>query len=78
MSKKLCILALGAFLATPAVAGTCRYFSDGGNAVQSCDNGSYRVTDPHGHVRQFGRSNGGFEMYPGQPPRPIYRRREGE
>jgi hypothetical protein len=76
MSKKLCVLAL-AFLATPASAGTCRYYSEGMDSVTACDNGSFRVTDPHGHVRRYGDDNAGFEKYPGRwPPAPVYRRRE--
>jgi hypothetical protein len=61
-----------------ASAGTCRYYSDGMDSVESCDNGSFAVTDPHCKRHQYGEENGGFEGYPGQPPRPVYRRREGD
>jgi hypothetical protein len=68
---------VGCMIST-ANAGTCHYFADGADSVVSCGNGAYTVTGPRGHRRQYGEPNGGFERYPGQPPRPIYRRREGD
>jgi hypothetical protein len=46
------------------IAGTCRYYSDGGY-------------DRQGHVRQYGEPNAGFERYPGMGERPVFERREG-
>jgi hypothetical protein len=34
------------------------------------------VTDRHGRRRVYGTPNAGFERYPGQGERPVYRRRE--
>jgi hypothetical protein len=33
-----------------------------------------RVTDRHGRRRVYGTPNAGFERYPGQGARPVYRR----
>jgi hypothetical protein len=57
-----------------ANAGTCRVYSDGPDSVESCEDGSFTVTDRHGHVRQYGVPNGGFERFPGQGEQPVYRR----
>jgi hypothetical protein len=54
-------LSLGA-----AYAGTCVNRQDGTDTVQSCDNGSYTVTDRHGRRWVYGTPNAGFEHYPGQ------------
>jgi hypothetical protein len=59
-----------------AYAGTCVNRQDGTDTVQSCDNGSYTVTDRHGRRRVYGTSNAGFERYPGQGERPVYRQRD--
>jgi hypothetical protein len=56
-----------------ANAGTCRNYSDGTDTVQSCDNGSYTVTDRHGRRRVYGAPNAGFERYPGQGEQPRRR-----
>jgi hypothetical protein len=61
-----------------AYAGTCINRQDGTDTVQSCDNGSYTVTDRHGRWRVYGTPNAGFERYPGQAERPVYRRDERE
>jgi hypothetical protein len=39
---------------------------------------SASVTDRHGHTRQYGEPNGGFERYPGQGGRPVYERGDGD
>jgi hypothetical protein len=57
-------------------AGTCRIYSEGSDTVEACKNGAYTVTDRHGHRRVYGEMNGGFERYPEQGERPVYRRRE--
>jgi hypothetical protein len=59
-----------------AYAGTCVNRQDGSAAVQSCSNGSYTVTDRHGRRRVYGTPNAGFERYPGQGERPVYRQRD--
>jgi hypothetical protein len=59
-----------------AHAGTCRYYSDGGDSVVACDNGAYTVTDSHGRKRTYGDMNAGFERYPGQETRPVFERRD--
>jgi hypothetical protein len=70
-------LAVWGFLSLGAAnAGTCRIYRDGTDKVQSCDNGSYTVTDRHGRRRDYGTPNAGFERYPGQGERPVYRRGE--
>jgi len=56
-------------------AGTCRVYADGINTVEACENGSYTVTDRHGHKRVYGEPNAGFERYPGQEGRAVYERR---
>jgi hypothetical protein len=68
-------LAIWGFLSLGgAYAGTCVNSQDGTDTVQACDNGSY--TDRHGRRRVYGTPNAGFERYPGQGERPVYRRRE--
>ena len=59
-----------------AHAGTCVNRQDGTGTVQASDNGSYTVTDRHGRRQVYGTPNAGFERYPGQGARPVYRRRE--
>jgi hypothetical protein len=59
-----------------AHAGTRRVYADGGSAVEQCEDGSYTVTDSHGHKRVFAQPNAGFERHPGQPQSPVYDRRE--
>jgi hypothetical protein len=59
-----------------AYAGTCVNRQDGTDTVQSCDNGSYTVTNRHGRRRVYGTPNAGFERYPGQGGRLVYRRRD--
>ncbi len=59
-----------------AHAGTCRYYMDGGYAVTACDNGYFATTDSHGHRRQYGARNGGFERYPRRGARPVFERRD--
>jgi hypothetical protein len=61
---------------TVAHAGTCRIYGEGTDTVEACDDGSYIVTDQHGHKRVYGEPNAGFERYPGQGDRPIYERRD--
>ena len=56
-----------------AYAGTCVNRQDGTDTVQSCDNGSYTVTDRHGRQRVYGAPNAGFERYPGQGEQPRRR-----
>jgi hypothetical protein len=62
-----------------ANAGTCRIYGEGTDTVEVCGDGrsdySASVTDRHGHKRQYGEPNGGFERYPGQE-RPVYERRD--
>jgi len=59
-----------------AHAGTCRIYGEGTDTVEACTDGSFSVTDRHGHKRQYGEPNGGFERYPGQGRRPVYERRD--
>jgi hypothetical protein len=59
-----------------ANAGTRRIYSEGSAIVQGCDDGSYTVTDRHGRRRVYGTPNAGFERYPGQGERPVYRRED--
>jgi hypothetical protein len=59
-----------------AIAGTCVNRQDGTGTVQACDNDAYTVTDRHGRRRVYGTPNGGFDRYPGQGERPVYRRRD--
>jgi hypothetical protein len=48
-------LAVWGFLSLGAApASTCRIYRDGTDKVQSCDNGSYTVTDRHGRRRVYG------------------------
>jgi hypothetical protein len=47
-----------------AHAGTCPY-GEGTDTVEACTDGSFSVTDRHGHKRQYGEPNGGFERYVG-------------
>jgi hypothetical protein len=60
----------------------CRIYSEGTDMVEVCGDarGDYSasVTDRHGHTRQYGEPNGGFERYPGQGGRPVYERRDGD
>jgi hypothetical protein len=60
---------------TSAHAGTCRIHSEGSDTVEVCGDAredySATVTGRHGHKRQFGEPNGGFERYPGQGRRPA-------
>jgi hypothetical protein len=69
------LLPVFALLMSPAHAGTCRVYRDGGNTVEQCDNGSFTVWDSHGRKQQWGIPNAGFERYPGQPQAPAYPRR---
>jgi hypothetical protein len=62
----LALAVLGFLSLGGANAGTCVNRQDGTDTVQSCDNGSYTVTDRHGHRRVYGTPNAGFERYPGQ------------
>jgi hypothetical protein len=76
-SDRMAAIILAALLAlvlwiVSANAGTCRIYADGTDTVQSCDNGSYTVTDRHGRKRVYGTPNAGFERYPGQGERPVY------
>jgi hypothetical protein len=64
------------FMITPAHAGTCRIYGEGTDTVEACENGSFIVTDQHGHRRVYGEPNAGFERYPGQGNRPVYERRD--
>lgn len=59
--------------ATPAMAGSCRYYSYGTHGATSCT-GGYHEIRRRGHVESWGIRNGGFERYPGQGG-PIYRTR---
>jgi hypothetical protein len=61
-----------------AHAGTCRYYSDGPDAVTACEDGSLIVRHQDGRVDRNGTPNAGFERYPGQEGRPVFERREGE
>jgi hypothetical protein len=54
---------------TSAHAGTCRIHNEGSDTVEVC--GDAREDYSHGHKRQFGEPNGGFERYPGQGRRPA-------
>jgi hypothetical protein len=75
--RAILALAVWGFLSLGgANAGTCVNRQNGTDTVQSCDNGSYTVTDRHGRRRVYGTSNAGFERYPGQGERPVYRRRD--
>jgi hypothetical protein len=77
ISWAILALAVWGFLSLGgANAGTCRNYSDETDTVQSCDNGSYTVTDRHGRRRVYGTPNAGFERYPGQGERPVYRQRD--
>jgi hypothetical protein len=74
--RAILALAVWDFLLLGGVnAGTCVNRQDGSATVQACDNGSYTVTDRHGRRRVYGTPNAGFERYPGQGERPVYRRR---
>jgi hypothetical protein len=73
--RTILALAVWGFLSLGAAyAGTCVNRQDGTDTVQSCDNGSYTVTDRHGRRWVYGTPNAGFERYPGQAERPVYRR----
>jgi hypothetical protein len=77
ISRAILALAVwGFFSFGGADAGTCVNRQNGTDTVQSCDNGSYTVTDRHGRRRVYGTPNAGFEWYPGQGERPVYRRRD--
>jgi hypothetical protein len=58
-----------------AHAGTCRYYSDGPDAVKACEDGSVIVRHQDGRVDRYGTPNAGFERYPGQEGRPVFERR---
>jgi hypothetical protein len=63
----LLALAVGGFLSLGgANGGTCVNRQEGTDTVQSCDNGSYTVTDRHGRRWVYGTPNAGFDRYPGQ------------
>jgi hypothetical protein len=65
ISWAILALAVWGFLSLGgAYAGTCINRQDGEYTVMSCEDGSYTVTDRHGR---------GFERYPGQGERPVYR-----
>jgi hypothetical protein len=59
-----------------AHAGTCRYYSDGPDAVTACEDGSVIVRHQDGRVDRYGTPNAGFERYPGQEGRPVFERRD--
>jgi hypothetical protein len=59
------ILTLISCAIQPAHAGTCRIYSEGSDTVESCTDGSFSVTDRHGHTRQYGEPNGGTETVGG-------------
>jgi hypothetical protein len=44
-----------------ANAGTCVNRQGGTDTVQTCDNGSYTVTDRHGRRRVYGTPNAGLD-----------------
>jgi hypothetical protein len=67
---------LASFMITPSHAGTCRILGEGTDTVEACEDGSFIVTDQHGHRRVYGEPNAGFERYPGQGARPVYERRD--
>ena len=58
-----------------AHAGTCRYYSDGPDAVTACEDGSVIVRHQDGRVDRYGTPNAGFERHPGQEGRPVFERR---
>jgi hypothetical protein len=67
ISRAILALAICGFLSLGgADAGTCVNRQDGPDTVQSCDNGSFTVTDRHGRRRVYGTPNARFERYPGQ------------
>jgi hypothetical protein len=67
ISRAILALAVWGFLSLgSANAGTCVNRQDGTDTVQSCDNGSYTITDRHGRQRVYATPNAGFERYPGQ------------
>jgi hypothetical protein len=73
--RMVLILTIVGLLATPAVAGTCLYRSEGMDSVRECTDGSVVVTGPRGR-RVYGTPNGGFPREPGRwPPPPVYERR---
>jgi hypothetical protein len=67
-----------ALMTIPAHAGTWRAYSDGGNTVEACEDGTFTVWDSRGRKQQWGIPNAGFDRYPGQPQAPAYPRREGK
>lgn len=50
-------------IASPALAGSCRYGSFGGRSVVSCQ-GGYFQSSRGGRTESFGFRNGGYERYP--------------
>jgi hypothetical protein len=74
----LALYGLFCILAAAANAGTCRTFSDGPDVVTSCEDGSFTVRRPSGRAERYGEPNAGFERYPEQPERPVYRRGRGD
>ncbi len=51
-------------VASPSLAGSCRYYSRGSAGVTQCEGGYYE--ERHGaRVERYGERNGGVNRYPG-------------